>query len=42
MEFYIASRFALKDKVQEAFKKITERGHTISSDWTIKDNSLFN
>lgn len=34
MEFYVAARLNLGDKVSEAYKKIRDRGHEISFDWT--------
>lgn len=34
MEFYVASRFALKKQVKEIYKKLKEKGHKIIYDWT--------
>jgi len=34
MKIYVAARFQDKEKVKEIYKKLKDRGHTISGDWT--------
>ena len=35
MKFYIAARFGLKEKVREIYKKLKDKGHDVTLDWTL-------
>ncbi len=39
MKVYIAARFFEKNKVREIYKQLTDKGHTISADWTVHLNA---
>ncbi len=34
MRFYVAAKWLLKDEVREIYRKIQEKGHEITEDWT--------